>query len=1153
MTEYTHLHVHTHYSLLDGAASIKSLVTKAKENGMKALAITDHGNLYGAVEFFKEAKSQGIKPIIGCEVYVAEGSRLNKQSKQDRSGFHLILLAKTLEGYHNLCRLSSLGFLEGFYYTPRIDKELLKQYSAGLIACSACIGGEIPNTLLFRSEEKGEAALQEYIEIFGDDLYLELQRHGLPEQNKVNPMLMQLADKYGLKYIATNDVHFANAKDYEAHKILICLNTGKDLQDASENLHYSGQEFLKTQEEMNILFEDIPQALRNTQDVVDKIEDFNLEQEILLPEFPLPEGFATGDEYLHHLTYEGAKKRYPELTEVITKRLDYELSVIKTMGFAGYFLIVQDFITEARSMGVLVGPGRGSAAGSAVAYCTGITSLDPIHYNLLFERFLNPDRISMPDIDIDFDDEGRDKVIRYVMNKYGEKRVAQIVTFGTMAARSSIRDVARVLKLPLPTADYLAKLVPPTPGMTLKAAYEEVKELDDHRKKGEDLVKKTLEFAQTLEGCARHTGTHACGIIIGKEDLIGLVPLSTSKETDLMVSQYEGKFIEMTGLLKMDFLGLKTLSIIKDSLANIKKRHNIDIDLETISLEDTKTYELFQRADTVGIFQFESDGMRNYLKRLKPTNIEDLIAMNALFRPGPMDQIPTYISRKHGKERVEYLHPLLEDILRPTQGILIYQEQIMQTAQILGGFSLGKADLLRKAMGKKDMVVMEKQKELFIEGAAVHEIERDRAIKIFDLMMEFAKYGFNRSHSAAYSILAYRTAYLKAHYPAEFMAAILTHNLNEIGKITFFIEECNRINVKVSGPDINESLLKFSVNAEGQIRFGLAAIKGIGEAAVENLIEERNANGPFQSLFDIVRRVNLRTVNRKSMEALAMAGAFDCFEGLHRAVFFHKEGNDETTFLEKVIRQATNQNNRMKESQADLFGEAGHTEIADPILPVCEVWSKLEQLRMEKMVTGFYISGHPLDDYKLEIQHFTNTDLSKLNNDLLPYKGKEIRFAGMVTQVAHKTTKTGKAFGSFNMEDYNGNLNLALFSEDYLRMKHFLVEGAFLHIKARVESRYNMPDQVEIKVQQISLLSETIEKFVNEITLTINLQELDEELVKRLKSTFNSTKGKCRMKMMVKDSEENLQVNFSAKSIKVNINDFMKKLPDFPQLNYQLN
>ncbi len=1153
MSPFTHLHVHTHYSLLDGAASIKSLVTKAKEDGMSALAITDHGNLYGAYEFFKEAKSNGIKPILGCEIYVAEGSRFAKQGKKDRSGYHLILLAKNLEGYYNLCRLSSLGFIEGFYYTPRIDKELLKQYSAGLIACSACIGGEIPNTILHRGEEKGEEVLQEYLGIFGDNLYLELQRHGLPEQEQVNPVLMRLAEKYNIRYIATNDVHFTNAPDYEAHKILICLNTGKDLDNASEDLHYSGQEFLKTQAEMTVLFEDLPEAIENTQHLVERIENYSIDQKILLPEFPLPEGFESGDDFLRHLTLEGAKKRYPEITPEVQERLDYELTVIKNTGYAGYFLIVQDFISEARRMGVLVGPGRGSAAGSAVAYCTGITSIDPIHYNLLFERFLNPDRISMPDIDIDFDDEGRNKVIQYVINKYGEKRVAQIVTFGTMAARSSIRDVARVLKLPPSQADYLAKLVPPTPGTTLQSAYKEVKELEDQRKKGDDLVKKTLEFAQTLEGCARHTGTHACGVIIGKEDLIGLVPLSTSKDTEMKVSQYEGTFIENVGLLKMDFLGLKTLSIIKDSLVNIKRRHDVDIDLETISLEDEKTYELFQRGDTIGIFQFESDGMRNYLKRLKPTNIEDLIAMNALFRPGPMEQIPTYILRKHGKERVEYPHKLLEDILRPTQGILIYQEQIMKTAQILGGFSLGKADILRKAMGKKDMVIMEKQKEEFIEGAAVHEIDREKAIKIFDLMMEFAKYGFNRSHSAAYSVLAYRTAYLKAHYPAEFMAAILTHNLNEIGKITFFIEECSRINIKVAGPDINESELKFTVNAEGQIRFGLAAIKGIGEAAVENLIEERKNKGPFQSFFDLVRRVNLRTVNRKSMEALAMAGAFDSFEGVHRAVFFQKEGNDETTFLEKVIRHASNIQSRLKESQNDLFGESGHANIADPLLPVCPPWSKLEQLRMEKMVTGFYISGHPLDDYKTEIQHFTNANLSTLNNDLTQFRGKEIRFAGMVSNAVTKMTKTGKSFGSFNLEDYNGNLNLALFSEDFLRFKHFLNEGEFLFIKARVESRYNNPDQLEIKVQQITLLSETLEKFVSEITITANLQDLDDIFIKKLKTTLTSSKGKCHLKVIIKDNDENLAINFYSKSIKLNSSDLIKKVKELPQLSYQLN
>ncbi|MDZ7740446.1 MAG: DNA polymerase III subunit alpha [Bacteroidota bacterium] len=724
MSEFTHLHVHTQYSILDGAARIPDLIARAKESGMKALAITDHGNMYGVLQFCNEAVKKGIKPIIGCEIYITEDRHL-KRGKQDRSGNHLILLAKNLEGYRNLSRLTSKGFLEGFYYTPRIDKELLRQHSEGLIASSACIGGEVPSSILNKGEEEGEKVLQEYIDIFGDDFYLELQNHNLPEQHKVNPILAKLAEKYNCKLIATNDVHYIHKEDFEAHRILICLNTGKDLDDKS-SMEYTGQEYLKSPEEMAALFPDYPEALANTREIVDKIEDFDIKSRIILPVFPLPEGFDKESEYLHHLTYEGAKEFYPELTDEIKARLDYELKVINDMGFPGYFLIVQDFICKAREMDVIVGPGRGSAAGSAVAYCTGITNIDPIKYNLLFERFLNPERVSMPDIDIDFDDEGREKVLDYVVDKYGKERVAQIVTFGTMAARLAIRDVARVLKLPLPDADRIAKMVPERPGTTLKAAYKEVPELNDIKKKGQPLESKTLQFAETLEGSARHTGTHACGVIIGPDDLIDHVPLSIAKDSKLMVTQYEGKLVESVGMLKMDFLGLKTLSIIKDAIENIKQSKGDIITPDDIPLDDEKTFELYQRGDTVGTFQFESEGMRTYLRELKPTNIEDLIAMNALYRPGPMAYIPMFINRKHGKEKVEYPHPKLEEILKPTHGIMVYQEQIMQTAQIIGGFSLGQADLLRRAMGKKKRDIMETQKVVFVEGAAQKRSKRKK-------------------------------------------------------------------------------------------------------------------------------------------------------------------------------------------------------------------------------------------------------------------------------------------------------------------------------------------------------------------------------------------------------------------------------------------
>ena len=1152
MPDFTHLHLHTHYSLLDGAASIESLVNKAKENGMNAMAITDHGNMYGVVEFVQYARKQGIKPIIGCEMYVAEGSRFEKRGRMDRSGYHLILLAKNLIGYKNLCKLCSIGFQEGFYYTPRIDKDLLRQYGEGLIASTACLGGEIPDTIRNKSEEKAEEVLKEYLEIFGEDFYLELQRHGLPEQNQVNPVLIRLAEKYNLKVIATNDVHFTNAEDSEAHNILICLNTGKDLGD-EQGMHYSGQEFMKTPEQMAVIFDDIPEALSNTRFVVDKVEEYEIEREVILPVFPLPEGFESEDDFLRHLTYEGAKTVYPELSSAIRDRLDFELGVIKDMGFAGYFLIVQDFINAARRMKVIVGPGRGSAAGSAVAFCTRITSVDPIKYNLLFERFLNPERVTMPDIDIDFDDEGREKVIRYVVDKYGAEKVAQIVTFGTMAARSSIRDVARVLKLPLHEADRLAKLIPMVPGMDLKKAYTEVKELDDARKKGDPLVKKTLEFAKTLEGSARHTGTHACGVIIGRSDLREYIPLSTAKDTDMPVTQYEGKFVEYVGMLKMDFLGLKTLSIIKDALENIRFRHGLEIDIENIPLDDEKTYELFQRADTVGIFQFESEGMRGHLKKLKPTDIEDLIAMNALFRPGPMEFIPTYINRKHGRETVEYPDPLLEHILKPTFGIMVYQEQIMQAAQVMGGFSLGAADLLRRAMGKKKMDIMEKQMAVFIAGAAEKGVDEQKAKKVFEVMMEFAKYGFNRSHSAAYSILAYQTGYLKAHYPAEYMASVLTHNLSDLKKITFFIDECKRQSLPVLPPDVNESDLKFSVNKKGEIRFGMAAVKGVGGAAVEAIIAERGNAGSYKSIFDFLKRVNLRSVNKKSAEALAMAGAFDSFPNMHRAMFFHKEPGDDSTFLERIIRHASSAQAKQNSAQVDLFGDAGMIEDTDPKMPECAPWTSLEQLRFEKEVTGFYISGHPLEDYKVEMQHFATITISDLIEDMARYRGREVHVAGMVTNVSNKIAKNGNPFGSFVLEDYFDSLTITLFSEDYLRMKHFLNEGAFLMLRARIDSRYNSPDVLEIKVLSMNLLSETLDKFAREITLILPLNELSEEYIKAMKTVISSCTGKSKLKFQVRYPEENLSVDLPSRRISVNCTDLVHKLNKFSTIEYKFN
>ncbi len=1153
MPDFTHLHVHTQFSILDGACKIPVLIDTAKALGMDALAITDHGNLFGALKFFIEAKKKGIKPIIGCEMYVTAKSRFDKFDKSYRSGYHLILLAKNLQGYRNLSKLSSLGYLEGFYYTPRIDKKLLKKYHEGLIASSACLGGEIPETIIKHGEQKAEKALQEYLDIFGEDFYLELTNHGLQEQKTVNEVLLKFAKKYNIKAIATNDVHFIKKEDFEAHHILICLNTGKDLEDES-GMHYTGQEYFKTQEEMAELFEDNPEVIANTREIVDKVEDYEIiTDKVILPCFPLPKGFSTENEYLKHLTYEGAKKLYPEITKELQQRIDFELSVINQMGFPGYFLIVQDLIAEARKIGVIVGPGRGSAAGSAVAYCTGITNIDPIKYNLLFERFLNPERVTMPDIDVDFDDEGREKVLDYVVKKYGENRVAQIVTFGTMAARLAIRDVARVLRLPLPDADRIAKLVPERPGVTLEKAYKNVKELADIKKEGKELEKKTLILAETLEGSARHTGTHACGVIIGPDNLINHIPLSTAKDSKLIVTQYDGKLVGSVGMLKMDFLGLKTLSIIKDAINNIHQRHGIKINIDSIHLDDTKTFELYQRSDTIGTFQFESEGMRNYLKELKPTNIEDLIAMNALYRPGPMNYIPIYISRKHGREKVEYSHPLIEDILKPTYGIMVYQEQIMQTAQIMAGFSLGKADILRRAMGKKDPNTMAAQKVAFIKGAKKKDISEEKAEEVFTIMERFAEYGFNRSHSAAYSVIAYHTAYLKAHYPAEYMAAVLTHNIHDIKKITYFIDECKRQDIDVLGPDINESSLDFMVNQNGQIRFGLGAVKGIGESAVKAIVDERNKNGPYRNIFDFSKRVNLRAVNKRCFEALAMAGGFDNFEGTHRAQYFFRENTDDTIFLEKVIKHSASYQEKQNTAQQSLFGDESNSIFDDPEIPQCDPWSKLQQLKNEKEVTGFYMSGHPLDDYKIEMENFCNVALLELNEDLKSYMNKNITFAGIVTSSTHRTTQSGRPFGTFILEDFTDSKQFAIFSEDYLKMKHFLVPGSYVLVKARVQYRYNSETQLEVKITNMNLLPETIDKFARDITLKIASEDINDEFIVEIQRLIKANAGKCSVKFRIYDQKENTTLEMKARNSRVNASQFVREIRKFPFIEFKLN
>jgi len=1148
---FAHLHVHTQYSILDGAAQIDPLLEKVKSVGMDAIAITDHGNMYGVLQFTEAARKKGIKPIIGCEVYVAEGSRFDKRGREDRSGYHLVLLAKNREGYENLSRLVSLGFIQGYYYTPRIDKEILRKNSRGLIASSACLAGEIPRTLMEKGLEQAEKVLEDFIDIFGGDFYLELQRHGIPEQEPVNQQLLELARRHKVKVIATNDVHYINAEDARAHDILICLQTGKDLDDTNR-MKYSGQEYLKSGQEMAELFSDIPEALENTREIVDKVENFSITvKNILLPVFPLPEGFASEDDYLKHLAYQGASKLYKGVNGELSQRLDFELEVIKKMGFAGYFLIVQDFINQARNMGVSVGPGRGSAAGSVVAYCTGITAIDPIKYNLLFERFLNPERVSMPDIDIDFEDEGREKVLNYVIEKYGSDKVAQIVTFGTMAAKSSIRDVARVLKLPLPEADRLAKLVPERPGVTLESAYKEVPELAQAVKDSNPLIQETLKYAKILEGSNRQTGVHACGVIIGPRNLVDCLPLSTQKDSELPVTQYEGKYVESVGMMKMDFLGLKTLSIIKEAVKNIKMTRNETLDIESIPLDDDKTYQLFQRADTIGIFQFESGGMREYLKELKPTDIEDLIAMNALYRPGPMEFIPTYIHRKHGRQKTEYPHPWLEEILKPTFGIMVYQEQIMQAAQIMAGFSLGSADILRRAMGKKNKDEMDRQRAFFVEGALTKGIEKEKAANIFDVMARFAEYGFNRSHSAAYSVLSYKTAYLKANYTAEFLAAVLTNNFSDIKKITQIMEDCHRHKIQVLGPDINESQFNFVVNSRGEIRFGLGAVKGVGEAAVEAIVEERDANGPFRTIFDFARRVNLRNVNKRVFESMAMAGAFDCFENTHRAQYFYSDNNDQTLFIDKVIKHANMLAQRENASQMNLFEENPEVSIPDPALPDCPRWSRLELLKQEKEVTGMYISGHPLDNFKIEIKATCNVTIADLNN-LTALKNRDVSFAGIITAASHKIAKNGKPFGSFVIEDYNDSIQLFLFAEDYLKMKHFLENQTFVQVKAKVQERYNNL-QPEIKIKSMNLLSELSEKGFQEFTLFLPLSEINDAMIVRILEIAKRHKGKTKFLVSIEDHVVPNALELVSRKLRIEPVGFVKHLQSEFEFIYKLN
>ncbi len=1201
---FSHLHVHTQFSLLDGAADIAQLYKKAVADNMRGIAITDHGNMFGVFKFVAEAGKYNttenpnlIKPIVGCEFYLVE-NRHRKQFTRDEKDarYHQLFLAKNPEGYKNLVKLCSLGYIEGLYSKyPRIDKELVLQFHKGLIATTCCLGASVPRTILKKGEAEAEKEFKWWLDLFGEDYYIELQRHDIPEQNTVNEVLLKWAIKYQVKVIASNDSHYVNQQDNNAHDILLCINTGEKQatpsmkEIAEDDVFVKGKRFafpndqfyFKNTEEMSKLFIDVPQSIDNTNEIVDKIEPLKLKQDILLPHFKIPDGYLSQDEYLKHITFEGSKKRYGDsLAPEIEERIKFELFTIQTMGFAGYFLIVADFINHGKEIGVFVGPGRGSAAGSVVAYCTGITNIDPIKYNLLFERFLNPDRKSMPDIDTDFDDAGRQKVIDYVVAKYGKNQVAQIVTYGTMAAKMSIKDVARVMDLPLAESNMLAKLVPDRPGIELnrliKAPLDGEKSLKSKEglnsedlegvKKlrkiydGDDLQARVLKEAVILEGSVRNTGIHAAGIIIAPKDLTEIIPVYTSKETELLVTQFDGKVIEDSGVIKMDFLGLKTLTILRDALILIEQNHGIKIDIDSIPLDDKKTLELYQNGETNGTFQFESAGMVKYLKELKPDKFEDLIAMNALYRPGPMEYIPNFINRKHGREKISYDLPEMEEFLKDTYGITVYQEQVMLLSQKLANFTKGDADVLRKAMGKKDKATLDKMKSKFIAGIQKNRLDEKVCEKVWKDWEAFAQYAFNKSHSTCYAFVAFQTAYLKAHYTAEYMSAVLTHNLSNIDKITFFMEECRRFNIPVLGPDVNESRYNFAVNKKGEIRFGLGAVKGVGESAVAAIIDERNNKGAFKNIFDLTQRIPNKAANKRCLESMAQAGAFDCFEGIHRAQYFALDSKDQLTGIDKAIRFANNLAGQNHASQNSLFGHVMTAEITTPSLSASEPWSNLELLHKEKEVIGFYISGHPLDNFRFEMKQFCPNTISQLK-ELEKYKERELTVGGMVSTVNHRISKNGKPFGSFVIEDFNDSTELVLFGQDYVSFKQYMETGFFLYVRGKVQERYNQSGSMEYKINNIQLLSELREKMIRNITIHVQLSELSEKFVGKLmeavKENSKSNPRKCNLHVNVFDKEENSSVKLPSRKFRINPDDYfldmLNSMPEVAELKFNEN
>nr|WP_298989048.1 DNA polymerase III subunit alpha [uncultured Polaribacter sp.] len=1187
--QFAHLHNHTQFSVLQSTIQIGNIVKAAAKDNMSAVAMTDTGNMMAAFHFVSAVLNHNknaetpIKPIVGCEFNVCE-DHTNKSQKDN--GYQVVLLAKNKNGYHNLAKMSSIAFVDGFYYVPRIDREVIKKYKDDIIVLTGNLYGEVPSKILNVGELQAEEALLWWKDQFKDDLYIELMRHNQQDETIVNETLLKFSKKHDIKVVATNNTFYLQKEDANAHDILLCVKDGeKQATPKGKGRGYryglpNEEYYFKSTKEMKTLFADLPEAIINIQEVVDKIEEFTLARDVLLPAFDIPDEFKDAKDnedggkrgennYLRHLTYEGAKKRYGEITPAIKERLDFELDVIAKTGYPGYFLIVEDFIREARNMDVSVGPGRGSAAGSVVAYCLWITNIDPIKYDLLFERFLNPERVSMPDIDIDFDDEGRSRVMDYVINKYGANQVAQIITYGTMAAKSSIRDTARVLDLPLFEADRIAKLIP---GVKLQNIFG-----DDEKSKGKiaglrseekamveelqtiaagsDLASETVNKAAILEGSVRNTGIHACGVIITPGDITNYVPVALAKDSDMYVTQFDNSVVESAGLLKMDFLGLKTLTLIKDTVKIVKAKHGVALDPESFPLDDEKTYELFQRGETVGIFQYESPGMQKHMRSLKPTVFGDLIAMNALYRPGPMEYIPSFINRKHGTEEIEYDLPAMEEYLAETYGITVYQEQVMLLSQKLADFTKGEADVLRKAMGKKQAAVLAKMKPKFIEQAKANGHDEEKLEKIWKDWEAFASYAFNKSHSTCYAWIAYQTAYLKAHYPAEYMASVLSNNMKDIKAVSFFMEECKRMGLEVLGPDINESYLKFSVNAAGAVRFGMAAVKGVGESAVKAIIKERKENGNYTSIFDLAKRVDLRAANKKSFDSLVKAGAFDSFTDTHRAQYFALDEKG-MTFLERAMKFGSKYQENQNSAQVSLFGEASTVQFPEPDIPNCDSWGTMELLSQEKEVIGMYISAHPLDDFKNEMI-FCNARLKDFKGELQKIVGNNLSFAGIITDVQHRVSKAGKGWAAFTIEDYNDSHEFRVFGEEYLKFKHFLVPNSFLYVRATIQPGWTNKDGVtgepRIKFTDFKLLHDIMDELCKKLTIKIPVNDVNEENILNLESILKNNAGKQSLRFTIWDAQEKIEVNLPSRNTKIKVSNELLSTLERQQINYKLN